>query len=586
MGYILYQRSLKGDNMENRDLSVIIAARNEMFLSKTVDGILSNITANTEIIVVVDGEYAEPHIEDHPLVTVIRLSESIGQRAATNMAAKLSKAKYLLKIDAHCAVAPGFDTALIADMQDDWTCVPVMRNLHAFNWICKKCGDTRYQGPTPTSCPKCDNKTDFERDVVWIAKTNPQSTSYCFDSEPHFQYFNQFKERPESKGDLTETMSLQGSCFMLTREKYFELNICDEAFGSWGSQGIEVSVKTWLSGGRVIVNHKTWYAHMFRTQGGDFGFPYSLSGRQVAKAKKMAKEVFFNDKCPHQIHPLSWLLEKFWPVPGWTEQQLLDLKKGNSNDLVDKKELPFPVLQVSVIEESTPKIEIVSPITPQSLTKGIVYYTDNLPDQKLMRMVQDSLLQTGLPIVSVSLQPIDFGRNVVLPLERGYLSMFKQILVGLEILDVDIIYLCEHDTIYTLKHFEFTPPNKDQFFYNKNNWQVRQSDGYAVYWECKKVSQVCGYRDLMLKHYRERVRRVELEGFSRAMGFEPGTHRRSARVDNTTSEFFTTEIANLDVRHSKNLTQSRWSPTQFRNPCINWTESHVNKLPGWEGAQL
>ena len=31
---------------------------------------------------------------------------------------------------------------------------------------------------------------------------------------------------------------------MLTKRKYFELDICDETFGSWGSQGIEVAAKT------------------------------------------------------------------------------------------------------------------------------------------------------------------------------------------------------------------------------------------------------------------------------------------------------------------------------------------------------
>lgn len=50
-------------------------------------------------------------------------------------------------------------------------------------------------------------------------------------------------------------------------------------YGSWGNQGIEVACKTWLSGGRVLVNHNTWYAHMFRTQGAEFGFPYPQSGR-------------------------------------------------------------------------------------------------------------------------------------------------------------------------------------------------------------------------------------------------------------------------------------------------------------------
>ena len=167
-----------------------------------------------------------------------------------------------------------------------------------------------------TNCG-CEEPSNFYRRMVWKAKTNPESNSFCFDSTPHFQYFKEYNKRPEGRGDLTESMSLQGSCFMLTRDKWFELNICDESFGSWGSQGIEVACKTWLSGGKVIVNHKTYYAHMFRTQGGDFSFPYPMSQKNVDKAKQKAKDLFFNKKFDKQIYPLSWLVKKFWPVPGW-----------------------------------------------------------------------------------------------------------------------------------------------------------------------------------------------------------------------------------------------------------------------------
>lgn len=114
---------------------------------------------------------------------------------------------------------------------------------------------------------------------------------------------------------------------MMTREKYLELNICDhEGFGSWGSQGIEVACKTWLSGGRVMVNHNTWYGHLFRTQGGTFSFPYPQDNRQVRHAKHHAHKVMHENTWTHQKYPLSWLLEKFWPVPGWTDAELADLK--------------------------------------------------------------------------------------------------------------------------------------------------------------------------------------------------------------------------------------------------------------------
>jgi intein/homing endonuclease len=205
---------------------------------------------------------------------------------------------------------------------------------------CRKCGKKWYQGPTPTKCKEtnfkgtgvsCDS-TKFVRKIMWVGKHNPQSTSYCFDATPHFQYFEDYKHRPQyiedkEKTGFTETMSLQGSCFMCTRKKYWELELCGEELGNWGNQGIEVACKTWLSGGRVLCNHNTWYAHMFRTQGGDFGFPYHLGGRETERTKANVKDLFWGKKHPKQIHPVSWLVRKFWPVPGWTEQQLATIER-------------------------------------------------------------------------------------------------------------------------------------------------------------------------------------------------------------------------------------------------------------------
>lgn len=304
------------------DLSVLVPARNEEFLTETIIDFLVNRRGNTEIIVVLDGAPAIKPLPVDPRVTVITHFEPVGQRKATNEAAKLSNAKYVMKVDAHCAFDEGFDVKMMADMQDDWTMVPVMRNLHAFNWVCPD-GHTRYQGPSGV-CEQCGKETT--KDVVWIPKTNPQSTSYCFDTELHFQYFHDYKSKQD--GDLVETMSLQGSCFMLTREKYWELNICDEEFGSWGAQGTEVACKTWLSGGKCIVNKKTWYAHMFRTQGGDFSFPYKQDNKQVAQARKKSQKLFLDNTWPLQKYPLSWLIERFEPVPYWHD--------GTDNGMLEK----------------------------------------------------------------------------------------------------------------------------------------------------------------------------------------------------------------------------------------------------------
>ncbi len=319
--------------MTNYKLSFLIPSRNEIFLARTIQDILENTSDQTEIIVVLDGKWADPPIVDNERVNIIYVPEAIGQRAATNLACKLSKAKYVCKVDAHCSFDKDWDLKMFEAFEktgDNVTMVPIMRNLWAYDWKCYDCGWKKYQGPTPDKCGQCGKTGNIKRKMIWVGKERPQSNSYCFDAEPHFQYFSEYTKRPEykemlEKTGLTESMSIQGSCFMLTREKYLELNICDEAFGSWGNQGIEVAAKTWLSGGCVIINHKTWYAHMFRTQGGDFGFPYPQSENRVREAKKKVWDFFFSgwDK---QVHPMSWLVEKFWPIKGWTDEDLKKIK--------------------------------------------------------------------------------------------------------------------------------------------------------------------------------------------------------------------------------------------------------------------
>jgi len=309
------------------DLSIIIPSRNERFLKNTVEDILKQKRGKTQIIIGLDGNWSDPVIKDHPDVVIVHYSESIGQRAITNQCVKLSRAKYIIKCDAHCGFDEGFDVKLMADMKDNWTMAPVMRNLWAFDWVCEN-GHRRYQGRSGV-CEVCGKPTT--RDFKWIGKTNPQSDCYCFNTEPQFQYFREYRKRPEYKKmlaetKLTESMSLQGSFFMMTREKYWELGICDENFGSWGSQGLEVAIKTWLSGGKVMVNHKTWYGHMFRTAGGDFGFPYPQSDRKVKENRRLAKEYFFNNRFDKAVHPLSWLIKRFIPVSNWDEKALSELK--------------------------------------------------------------------------------------------------------------------------------------------------------------------------------------------------------------------------------------------------------------------
>jgi hypothetical protein len=122
----------------------------------------------------------------------------------------------------------------------------------------------------------------------------------------------------------------------MTRERYEKLSPHREKFGSWGNEGIEIACSAWLCGGRVLVNQNTWYAHCFRTKA-DFGFPYPQSGAHVSRTKKRVWEAILKGGLPGQKYPVSWLVERFMPVPGWSEESLKELKREEAKNGIMKQ---------------------------------------------------------------------------------------------------------------------------------------------------------------------------------------------------------------------------------------------------------
>lgn len=528
--------------MNDKTLTIVIPARNEMFLARTIKDILENSEGETDVIAVLDGQWTGDPIPVDERVTVVLLPESIGQRAATNLAVKLSKSKYIMKVDAHCSFDKGFDRKMMDAMQDNFTMVPTMKNLHAFDWVCPD-GHRTYQGAPGPCNPKddrgkslgivCGKPTVME--VVWRAKNSPNSTAFRFDKTLHFQYWSQYKKR--QTGDVVDTMTIQGSAFMLTRAKYWELDICSEEFGSWGQQGVEVACKTWLSGGRVVCLRTTWYAHMFRTQEG-FKFPYHNPESEIEKNRKLSRELFQNNKWPKAIRTFESLLEQFAPIPDWHDTQ----------------------------------------------TKGIIYYADMLHDPKMLKACQEQLqLAKAHRLVAVTLnKPTEFGKNIVVEGTRGPEMMFKQIITGLEAIDTDIIFLAESDVLYHPSHFDFTPPRKDTFYYNTNVWKVWVKDGFASRVEnMKQLSGLCVYRETMIAHMKERLEYIKEYGFTTKMGFEPFTHTRVKWPTQFRAESWESPVPNVCFRHDKNITKSKRSPDEFRDQrhAKGWQESDT--VPGW-----
>lgn len=224
------------------------------------------------------------------------------------------------------------------------------------------------------------------------------------------------------------------------------------------------------------------------------------------------------------------------------------------------------------------------------MTKGCVYYSDGHAPPEVLAASRRTIESSGLPVVVVALHaPVttrfstwgSAKKAVFVFGERGAVTMFRQILAGLEALDTDVAFLCEHDILYHPSHFQFDPPRPDVFFYNLNTWKVRAADGHAIHYRAKQTSGLCANRELLIAHYRKRIALCEAVGFTRKMGFEPGSHARPERVDDVPSGIWWSAFPNIDIRHDRNLTESRWDPAQFRDPtsCEGWTEADA--VPGW-----
>ncbi len=270
-------------------VSVLIPARNEPYLQQTINDVLLTASGGVEIIVVLDGYWPQPTIEDHPDVILIHRSEPMGMRHAINSAASVATGKYLMKLDAHCKLADGWDDTLKANCQESWVSIPRRFDLVPDRWRRKVKEPVDYHY---LSCPWGD-KYPYMKGRVW-------------------------KERALSRSmvDVDDEMTTQGSCWFMHRS-HFENTIGgldDELFGGFGQEAQEVCNKTWLSGGRVVVVKTTWYAHWNKPNRG-----YSLAKGQHDHARQVSLDYWTNNKWPGQTRPLSWLIEKFSPVPTWPD---------------------------------------------------------------------------------------------------------------------------------------------------------------------------------------------------------------------------------------------------------------------------
>lgn len=290
-------------------LSIIIPAYREPFLNKTIDSLLENAAGEIEVIPVIDCYIPEEPVRLDSRVKPIILENNLGMRGATNAGLTKATGEFIMKLDAHCAIAKGFDKVLTDDCKENWLMVPRRYALDELTW---------------TNSPPII-------DYHYLIFPELADSSYGYS----MQVAGWRKRKDEL--EIDDIMTFQGSCWFANRKYFMEhVGLLDdslETYGTFAQEQQEIGLKYWLGGGEVKVDKRTCYAHLFKQK------RHYSSGKFSRKHKKDKYHIqgnvwltkhWMNNEEPNMIHSFSWFIEKFWPIPTWPDnwQEIINKHYG------------------------------------------------------------------------------------------------------------------------------------------------------------------------------------------------------------------------------------------------------------------
>lgn len=263
----------------------------ERFLHNTVADLLANARGEIEIIVCLDGYWPDPLPPADPRVQYIHWGESRGMRPGINAVAEIAHGEHIMKCDAHCAFAPGFDLELVRASESNMVQIPRRYSLDAELWERKPKRPTDYMY---LSFP--DNPNDWGG-PGYHGRAWPEK-----DRDPEL-----------AKIEIDDNMSFQGSCWFMPLAYFRHLGLMDVArYGTFFQEAQDIGFKTWFDGGRVVRNKRTWYAHLHK--GRQYGRGYRISHSEFGRAVRASF-----DEVKQNRPAMVKYVERFWPVPGWPE---------------------------------------------------------------------------------------------------------------------------------------------------------------------------------------------------------------------------------------------------------------------------
>lgn len=296
-------------------------------MQKTVDDLFDKAEGEVEVIVVYDGRWADPMLRDDPRLIQIHhgmLQDNYGMRASINAGVAVSKGEYLMIIDEQCMVSQGYDVRLSSICEDDWVVIPRRERLNAEKWALTRDVDN-------------DNRPPVDYMYVEYPYAKPLDKTQGL----HGAAWNRGEERDgypfAPKLLIDDTPTMQGSCYFMSRKHWDKIigELDSTYYGPFTMEAQEVSLKTWLSGGRVVVDKGCYYAHWHKgSKGRGYAFTteqYRRHQEGMEKGRLYAIEYWLSTQ--DFQHDWNWFVtEKFPDMPGWSPDWKERVERDKVND--------------------------------------------------------------------------------------------------------------------------------------------------------------------------------------------------------------------------------------------------------------
>ncbi|KFB51136.1 hypothetical protein ZHAS_00019421 [Anopheles sinensis] len=225
--------------------SIVMVFYNEAWsvLIRSVHSILDRTPAHLirEILLVDDFSTApylktrlDEYFEEYPKVRILRAPRRLGLIAAKVLGAKASSAKFITFLDAHVECTKGWLEPLLREVAANETtiAIPTIDQINPMSM---------------------ELQTDFAPRVVG-----------AFRWDLNFGWWGRaaMKKRYPNPYVPFDTPAMAGGLFTIERTFFERLGWYDEGFDIYGIENIELSMKSWMCGGRMVIVPCSRVAHV------------------------------------------------------------------------------------------------------------------------------------------------------------------------------------------------------------------------------------------------------------------------------------------------------------------------------------